>query len=158
MLYFLVLTPTIYESSLPTPYQIMQVIWETKLPKMTYLSFKMVMIIDSLSRQKTVKFPILTWGLRVTFFFDEDQTKPAVVMACPRPDNFLKRYIRNVSGFSFIDDYTIVARNYLYVKVWDFRYPVAPKIRFSVNPSVNDRICNLYENGHLADQFSINVN
>jgi hypothetical protein len=79
-------------------------------------------------------------------------------MACPRPDNFLKRYIRNVSGFSFIDDYTIVARNYLYVKVWDFRYPVAPKIRFSVNPSVNDRICNLYENGHLADQFSINVN
>jgi hypothetical protein len=75
-----------------------------------------------------------------------------------RPNNFLKRYIRNVSGFSFIDDYTIVARNYLYVKVWDFRYPVAPKIRFSVNPSVNDRICNLYENGHLADQFSINVN
>ena len=46
-----------------------------------------------------------------------DQTKPSIVMAPPAPDHFLKRYLNSVSDFCFLDQYTIVSRDYLNVKV-----------------------------------------
>jgi hypothetical protein len=38
-------------------------------------------------------------------------------MAAPTPDHFLKRYINAISDFCFIDQYTLVSRDYLCVKV-----------------------------------------
>jgi len=52
-----------------------------------------------------------------TDYCNSDQTKPSLVMAPPTPDHFLKRYINVVSDFCFLNDYTVVSRDYFYVKV-----------------------------------------
>lgn len=87
-----------------------------------------------------------------------DKTSPAVVMAAPAPDQFLKLYLNSISDFCFLDDYQIVTRDYLSVKVWDLRNPTTPKSSISIYSPIVTQLCDLYENGRFSDQFSLTLN
>lgn len=46
-----------------------------------------------------------------------DSTEPAIILTPKKPEQFLKRYLNSVSDFFFLDEHTVVSRDYLSVKV-----------------------------------------
>lgn len=101
-----------------------------------------------------------------TFCCDSDRAKPSVVLYSDPPNDFLRRYLNAISEFTFLnDEFTVVSRDYLYVKVpnggiqvWDMRFPTDSIKKYSVFPSINNKLCALYEDDRLTDRFRISAN
>lgn len=50
--------------------------------------------------------------------FNSDNPKPSIIVGNEPSNNFIRRYLNSISEFNFLgDDYTIVSRDYLDIKV-----------------------------------------
>lgn len=56
------------------------------------------------------------------------------------------------------DENLIVSRDYLYTYIWDIRNPTTHTFKTAVFPTINNQICEMYQESKIFDRFQVKTN